>query len=53
MALNRDFGEVIWDGFYEIQDVNKALAVFDAIIKRLFDKHAPVTGKRVRGKPCQ
>ena len=39
--------------FYEIQDVDKALAVFNATVNRLFDKHAHVTVKRVTGKPCQ
>ena len=39
--------------FYEIRDVDKALAVFNATVNRLFDKHAHVTVKRVRGKPCQ
>ena len=51
--MNKDFEGIIWNDLYETQNVNKALTIFGTIVKRLFDKHAPVTVKRVRGKPCQ
>ena len=58
--MNKDFEGIIWNDegiiwndLYETQNVNKALTIFGTIVKRLFDKHAPVTVKRVKGKPCQ
>ena len=31
----------------------KALCLFNEEIKRIFDKHAPIKVKKVRGKPCE
>ena len=33
--LNKDFEDIIWDDLYETQNVNKALTIFDTIVKRL------------------
>ena len=49
----KDFEKVDWNVIYGIQDVNTALTFFNSIVKQIFDKHAPVTVKRARGKPCR
>jgi len=51
--MNRDFENTNWNILYEIQDVNKAVNFFNDQVKTIFDKHAPITVKTVRGKPCQ
>ena len=38
---------------YEATDVNVALKYFNTNSKNHFDKHAPISEKRVKSRPCK
>ena len=41
-----------WMPVYEATDVNVVLKYFNHKLKKLFDKHAPISEKRVKSRPC-
>ena len=47
-----DANEIDWSPIYNTNDVNKAVSYLQNALTVLFDKHAPLIEKRVRGKPC-
>ena len=38
---------------YKATDVNVALKYFNHKLRNLFDKHAPISEKRVKSRPCK
>ena len=50
--MNHDFERVNWFPVLTAPDVNIALNIFNGIVKDIFDKHAPIINKRVKGRPC-
>ena len=50
--MNLDFDHVNWLPVVTAPDVNTALNIFNFIVKDIFDKHAPLIEKRIKGCPC-
>lgn len=50
--MNRDFEQVNWLPVLSLSNVNDAVNTFNGIVKDIFDKHAPIIQKRVKGRPC-
>ena len=42
-----------WMPVYKVSEVNVALKYFNHKLKNLFDKHAPISEKRVKSCPCK
>ena len=51
-SLNEDLREASWDQVLKSQDAEIAYNAFESILTKVFDKHAPVTQKKVRGLHC-
>ena len=51
--LKLDLCKIDWNPLYRITDVNKALNLFVLNVKSLFDIHAPLLEKRVKGNPSE
>ena len=49
---NNELKNVSWAPIYETTNVYSALEYFNTTLKRIFDKHAPPTKKRVKGRQC-
>ena len=47
-----DVSNIDWQPLYQSSDVSKALDYFTSSLKNVFDLHAPITSKRVKGKGC-
>ena len=50
--LNEDVNKINWDHSYNCNNVNAAADYFTNSLKLLFDVHAPIKTKKVRGKPA-
>jgi hypothetical protein len=50
LKMNEDFSKVDWKDVYNESDVNKAVELFNTILLTIFNKHAPVIKKTVRGQ---
>ena len=51
--LRDDVKNINWNPIYDNNtDVNSALTYFTSELKSVFDAHAPITEKRIKGKPC-
>lgn len=50
--MNLDFDCVSWIPVLTAPDVNTALNIFNFIVKDIFDKHAPMIEKRIKGRSC-
>lgn len=51
-AMNEEFQQVNWYPVLTAPDVNIAVDIFNTIVKDIFDKHAPIIEKRIKGRPC-
>lgn len=51
-AMNLEFDSVNWLPVLTAPDVNIALNIFNVIVKGIFDRHAPIIEKRIKGRPC-
>ena len=52
-SMADDLKKQNWNRLYEMHNVNDAVDYFNRTVMGIFDKHAPVVVKRVRGKPCE
>ena len=43
--------QIDWDTLYQCSDVNTAANIFTSTLKNIFDSHAPIRTKTVKGKP--
>ena len=51
--LRNDVRDIDWTPVSENNsDVNSALSYFTSKLKDVFDTHAPLIEKRIKGKPC-
>ena len=50
--LCADLRKEKWEHFYRIQDANSAWKYLYDVLLRLFNVHAPLIEKRVKGRPC-
>ena len=50
--MNDDLRAINWDPLYELDNVIDAGNFFKMCVSKVFDKHAPLITKRIRGKPC-
>ena len=50
--MKKDVRNASWDSVYNSTNVNTALENFNSILKDIFDKHAPLIEKRIKGKSC-
>ena len=48
-----DVKNINWTSLESINDVNSALNFFNTTLGEIFDKHAPIIRKKVKGKPCK
>ena len=49
---SKDVRNITWTPVHEnTNDINEALSYLTKYLKKLFDKHAPLIEKRVKGKP--
>ena len=51
-AFSNQFGSVDWSLVYDNVDVHSAWLYMNTVIMGIFDKHAPLITKRVKGKPA-
>ena len=51
-SLNKDLRDAPWDQVFKSQDAEIAYNAFENILTKVFDKHAPITQKKVRGLHC-
>ena len=51
--LNKDLSETDWSPLYNMLNVNNAVEYFNEKLTSLFNSHAPIIQKRVKGKPCE
>ena len=49
--LITDVQQIDWEILYQCTDVNVAANIFTASLKSIFDRHAPIRNKKVKGKP--
>ena len=53
-SLRSDVQNIDWEPIYQnTSDVNSAVSYLTENLQRIFDKHAPLIEKRVKGRPCQ
>ena len=50
--MNREFENVNWLPVIFAPDVNTAANIFNTIVRDIFDNHAPIINKRIKGRPC-
>lgn len=50
--LNEDISKIDWQPVYHSTNVSTALEYFNRSVKSVFDEHAPIIEKRVKGKSC-
>ena len=50
--LLNDVSKIDWQPLYEIDNVSTALDYFTNSLRYIFDIHAPIIQKRVKGKGC-
>ena len=50
--LINDIGKINWEPIYDSNDVNDAVQYLTNELNNVFNIHAPLIKKRVRGKPC-
>lgn len=51
--MRKDFENVNWIPVLTASNVNDALNIFNFMVKRIFDVHAPYTTKRTKSRPCK
>ena len=49
--LITDIRQIDWNILYQCNDINVAANIFTASLKSIFDRHAPIRNKTVKGKP--
>ena len=53
VSMNDDFSKVNWLPVMTVRNINDAVDIFNAIVRDIFDKHAPFINKRIKGaRPC-
>ena len=52
IKINDDQRVINWHQLYELDNVNDERNFFKMCVSKIFDKHAPLTTKRIRGKQC-
>ena len=50
--MKADLKTVDWSPFYEHTNVNRAWAFMKNVLTHIFQRHAPVIVRKVRGKPA-
>ena len=50
--VTNDVSCIDWQPLYQTNDGSKALVYFTTSLRNIFDVHAPITSKRVKGKGC-
>ena len=48
-----DINDTDWQTVYQATNVNSALSIFNSLLRKVFDKHAPFIEKRVQGRSCK
>ena len=51
--LCNDIKNLDWKPIEEASDVNKALKYFTTKVSKVFDRHAPIIQKNVKGRQCK
>ena len=51
--LCNDIKNLDWKPIEEASDVNKALKYFTTKVSKVFDRHAPIIQKKVKGRQCK
>ena len=51
VKMQNELKAVDWNYLYQIEDVNKAWTYVQTILSSIFNSHAPVISKIVKGKP--
>ena len=50
--LKSDLGKVNWMPFYNESNVNDAWSLLKSTLSNLYNRHAPIIKKKVKGKPA-
>ena len=50
--MNIDIESIDWSSLYKLKNVNLAVKYFNSKIEEVFNRHAPVIVKKVKGRPC-
>ena len=50
--MNEDLRQADWNLVYDQNDPNKAWEIFKGITSNIFNRHAPLITKRIKGRPC-
>ena len=50
--LHDDVRNINWQSVYQSTNVNRALEYFTEKLREVFDRHAPIIKKRVKGRKC-
>jgi hypothetical protein len=50
--MNKELDAIDWSLLYSLKNVDVAVNLFNAKLKAIFDRHAPLTSKKVRGQQC-
>ena len=51
-TMRNDIRSIDWKYVYDCTNVNSAVEYFNLSVKAVFDRHAPVVEKKLKGKPC-
>lgn len=49
----KDINDIDWQPVYQATDVNNAVDYFNNKLRKVFDEHAPMLEKRIKGRPCE
>lgn len=52
VSMNKELDAIDWSLLYSLKNVDVAVNLFNAKLKAIFDRHAPLTSKKVRGQQC-
>jgi len=50
--LRNDISNVDWTPIYQLSSVESAVQMFTSTLQTIFDTHAPLIEKRIKGRPC-
>ena len=51
-ALNTDIKKINWSDLYHMKNVNLAVAFLNVNLENIFNKHAPLITKKIKGRVC-
>ena len=50
--MNRDFSNVDWQPILNETDINLSLSLFNETLTEIFNRHAKIIEKKVKGRKC-